>query len=142
MVNLSVGPFTDSFRLTKTTPVYYAVDRINGKLASSKYWPIEISKTDKSITIHGWVAGKKAKVEKVHIIMNGNEFIGKYGKKRKDVAESFNNSEYMYSGFQASIPISDMKPGHYYLKLKILLKNVRYPHYPSKKIWIKIRPEG
>lgn len=140
LMNLSVGPWTDTFRLTKTTPVYYAVDTINEKKASSKYWPIEIKKTDNVMTVKGWVAGKYSTVERVSVVMNGDEFTCKYGMKRKDVAIAFNNPEYEYSGFQATIPISDIKAGKYCLKLKIVLKNKRYPHYPTKKIQISIKP--
>jgi membrane protease YdiL (CAAX protease family) len=138
MMNLSVGPMTDMFRLTKTTPVYYAVDTVNEKSASSKYWPIEIKKSNGKITIKGWVAGKYSTVESVSVVMGGNEFSGKYGIKRKDVALAFNNPEYENSGFTVTIPISDIRPGNYYLKLKIKLKGIRYPHYPLKKIRIKI----
>jgi membrane protease YdiL (CAAX protease family) len=140
MMNLTVGPLTDSFRLTRTTPVYYAVDRVNGKPASRKYQPIEIGKTEKVITVNGWVAGKNSTVENVSIILSKNEFVCKYGIKRKDVAAAFHNPQYEYSGFHVNIPVSDMKPGTYYLKLKILLKDIRYPHYPSKKIWVKVNP--
>jgi len=140
MINFSVGPWTDSFRLTRTTPVYYCVDHINSMLASKKFFPIEIRKTDEVITVNGWVAGKNSKVENVSILMNRNEFVCKYGIQRKDVAVYFSNPEYEYSGFQVNIPISDIKPGYYQLKLKISLKGIKYPHYPSEKIWVKIKP--
>ncbi len=139
MMNLSVGPWTDSLRLTKTTPVDYAVDRVNGKPAGERFSPIEIKRTDKAITVNGWVAGKNSKVETVSILLDGNAFACKYGTRREDVAAFFHNPEYAYSGFQATIPIAGIKPGTYYMKLKISLKDKRYPHYPSKKIRVKIQ---
>jgi membrane protease YdiL (CAAX protease family) len=140
MVNFSVGPLTDSFRLTRNTPVHCCVDHINSILARKKFFPIEIRKTDTVITVDGWVAGKKSKVENVSIIMNRKEFVCTYGFQRKDVAIYYNNPQYEYSGFQVNIPLADIKPGYYQLKLKISLQGITYPHYPSDKIWVKIKP--
>jgi membrane protease YdiL (CAAX protease family) len=140
MANFSVGPGTDAFRLTRSTPVYYCVDHINTILAYKKNFPIEIRKADKVMTVDGWVAGKNSKVENVFIIMNRNEFVCTYGIQRGDVAIYYHNPAYEYSGFQVNIPLADIKPGYYLLKLKISLKGIKYPHYPSEKIWVEIKP--
>jgi len=139
MMNLTVGPLTDSFRWSKMTPVYYAIDQVYGKRASTEFYPIEIRKTENVIPVSGWIAGKNREVENVYIIMNGEETVCKYGIKRKDVAEYFGNRAYENSGFKVNVPIYNTTPGYYYLKLKVFLKGTRYAHYPAKKIWVKIK---
>jgi len=52
----------------------------------------------------------------------------------KNIAAYFNKPDYLYSGFNANIPISDFALGYHKLFLKVYLEGERFSiHYPISK---------
>jgi len=138
LMYLVVGPYADAGRWTRALPAYSTIDSINMIKVNIKNSPIDIKRSTGYITVRGWAAGKRSEINKIYIRLDKEDYLCKYGFKREDVAAAYNNSTYTYSGYFVKIPIVDIKPGYYFIKLKIQLKDHRYFHYPSKKVWIKI----
>jgi hypothetical protein len=92
-----------------------------------------------SIFVKGWVKSTD-KIKNIRISLGGKDYSVHYGDKRKDVAAWFNNPDYLYSGFNANIPISDFAPGYHKLFLKVYLEGELFSiHYPCPNMWVNLR---
>ena len=138
LMYLTVGPYAERLQLTKKKAVYYSIDSINDKVLTRVKQPIEIKRNEKSIVVHGWVAGIDHEIEEVIVSVGGNSFLAFYGIERMDVAKYYNNPNYRYSGFKVEIPTPQIKSGVHALYLKVLLKNRPFYWHPDRRIWVKL----
>lgn len=141
LMYFTFGPFADAGRWTKAAPAHSSIDAVNFIKPNRRNSPVSIEKSEKYFTVRGWAAGKQAEIDNVFIMLNGKAYRCEYGIKRDDVAKVHENPGYRYSGYQVKIPLSDLKPGYYFITLKIRFKNRSYSHYPGKMAWIRIGAE-
>jgi len=134
----TVGPFADINRWSKTSPVDYSLDKINGKTPTSKSNLIEIKKQAKNIFINGWAKGVDGKIGKIFVRLNNQDYPVDYGFPRKDVADYYKSQEYLKTGFQTKIPVLHLQPGYYSLRIKIKLSNRNTFVYSGLRVWLRI----
>jgi len=102
----------------------YSIDLINGRRSAPQGSYFTVNATDEpTVTIHGWAIDQAADdaAGGVFASIDGKrDFVAQYGKRRPDVAASYNNDNYKYSGFSASFATSQLGRGTHSLTLKIV----------------------
>ncbi|MDD4877104.1 MAG: hypothetical protein PHQ86_08270, partial [Dehalococcoidales bacterium] len=128
----------EKLTLAEGTTLFH-IDTINGRAPTQQDFQLIVdAQQEKTITISGWAADQKAGVAAggVFINVDGQEDIpALYGVYRPDVAESFKNSHYRYSGFSASFSTLKLGKGLHTLSFKIVTAN-KDGYYVSKQIII------
>lgn len=137
MVYTDVGPNADVGRWCKEESVHCSIDSINHIIVYKHINPkthvldVVINKETNAIYIQGWVASTE-RIKIIRISLGGINYPVNYGNKREDVAAHFNNPDYLYSGFNANIPISDFSSGYHKLSLKVYIEGIFLSiHSPS-----------
>lgn len=135
-----VGPEADPGKWSKNQDsVYGYIDSVNHielfKIKDTS--DVEVSHKQNSILVRGWVASAD-NIKNIRLSLGGKDYSVHYGIERKDVATHFNNPDYLYSGFDANIPISDFALGYHRLLLKIDVEGDMFYHSPGSRIWIKL----
>lgn len=139
LVYTIVGPFADIARWTQVSPTAYSLDSINGTTPRSKSPKIDVKIEDKRMVIHGWAKGIEGDIENIFISFQGKDYPVQYGHERKDVAASYDDNDYLHTGFRSDIAISHLKSGVYPLRVKIKLSKRSTFHYPGTRVWVRIR---
>jgi hypothetical protein len=145
LVYTNVGPNADIGRWCKDESVYGGIDSVNNidpdnNINTKRHVvDVNINHEKNSIFVNGWVASKD-KIKNIRISLGGKDYSVHYGDKRENIAAAFNNPDYLYSGFNANIPISDLALGYHKLILKVYLKGELFSiHYPYPNIWVNLR---
>jgi hypothetical protein len=146
LVYTNVGPNADIGRWCKEESVVYGgidsvnnIDPDNNINTKRHVVDVNINHEKNSIFVNGWVASKD-KIKNIRISLGGKDYSVHYGDKRENIAAAFNNPDYLYSGFNANIPISDLALGYHKLILKVYLKGELFSiHYPYPNIWVNLR---
>ncbi|WP_169309406.1 hypothetical protein [Thermodesulfobium narugense] len=140
-----------AFAISLNQPTSYTIESIKlndnkslYNLAQNPTQPTEITITkndkDNIIQISGWAVdsieknadrGVIAVIDSKYFYPLGN------GIQRPDVSKFFNNTNYEYSGFNGSIPLSDLSYGKHILTLRIVNYN-ETGYYESKPIELNI----
>jgi hypothetical protein len=137
----AVGPNADIGRWCKDQDsVYGYIDTINHIVPykDRDVLDVNINREKNNIIVEGWVVSTD-KMKNIRISLGGKDYSVHYGNKRGDVAAHFNNPDYLYSGFNANIPVSDFSPGYHKLFLKVDIEGERFYHVPSARIWVELR---
>ncbi len=125
------GPFAD-IRWSKEHPIDYAICTVNGEEFSHK-GVLTVSKSNtNSIVVEGWAKASNGQAENVYVRLGRRYYLASYH------SDSY-KSPYGKDGFHAEIPISNLRPGHYRLSIKVSVKDRFFYHYPSRRMWIKIQ---
>lgn len=128
----------EKLALAEGTTLFY-IDTINGRPPAQQDYRIIIDvQQEKTIAVSGWAVDQKAGVAAggVFITVDGQEDIPAfYGVDRPDVAASYQNSHYRFSGFLASFPVSTLGDGQHTLSLKIVTADIS-GYYVSEQIII------
>lgn len=134
-----VGPDADIGRWSKKQPpvVQGAIEHVNALTLDRKDRLITLNHETKSLEIEGWVITTEP-IEQIHLRLGENMYAVHYGITRQDIAARFQNPEYLYSGFHATIPLSDVAPGYHPLVLRVSLHGAFFSHAPGKKRWVHI----
>lgn len=122
-------------------PAAFSIDTINSLFVIRQKQPLTITKDVGSVVICGWAVDekKRKKAGGVYLDVDGKLYPTYYGFQRKDVARAFRNPEYRYSGFEGTIPVSQLKPGYHTLKLKILTRDRKAYYQPEQTIVLEIK---
>ncbi len=142
LVYTTVGPNADIGKWCKYhDSVYGCIDVINNTMPSknNNVLDVNINHEKNSIFVSGWVASTD-KIKNIRINLGGKDYSIHCGEKREDVAAYFNKPDFLYSGFNTNIPVSDFSPGYYKLILKVYLEGELFSiHYPYPGIWVNLR---
>ncbi len=139
LVYSMIGPDADIGRWSKEqAPVYANIESINSIMPQKKKWQVNINQKENMVLVGGWIASPN-KIKNIQISFGGKDYSVHCGAKREDVAAYFNNPDYLYSGFNANIPISDFSLGYHKLFLKIYLEGELFYHSPGQRIWVRIQ---
>jgi len=136
-----VGPNADIGRWCKDhDSVYGYIDSVNYIVPyeNKNILDVNVSHEKNSIFVNGWVASAD-KIKNIRISLGGKDYSVHYGDKRENIAVYFNNPDYLYSGFNANIPISDFTLGYHKLFLKVYLEGELFYHSPGEKIWVNLK---
>ncbi len=119
----------------------FAIDILNGLTVNQEKQPLQLH--GDSITVTGWAVDgdKKTDAGGVYIDIDGRLFPASYGLNRPDVAKSFNNSSYQYSGFESIIPVSNLIEEQHTLSIKILTKDRKAYYNTEQKLMFNIMPD-
>lgn len=140
LVYSNVGPDADIGRWSKQqSPVVWgSIERVNALVPERKKRLVSISHETTSLVVDGWVVTID-KLKHIQLSFGGKNYAVNYGAKRQDIATHFNNPDALYSGFDATIPLSDLASGFHPLLLKVYLQGELFYHSPGKKIWVNIQ---
>ena len=140
LVYTVVGPNADIGRWCKyQDSVYGYIDTVNDKepYKNNDILDVIINREKNSIFVKGWVVSSD-KIKNIRISLGGKDYSVNSGSKRTDVAAHFNNPGYLYSGFNANIPVSDFAPGYHQLFLKVDIEGEWFYHVPGERIWVEL----
>ena len=120
--------------------VYGYIDSVNNMYPNKNNHTLDVNiNHEKNIVfVNGWVASTD-KIKNIRISLGGKDYSVHYGDKREDVAAYYKNPDFLYSGFNANIPISDFALGYHKLFLKVYLEGEMFSHSPGARIWLNLR---
>jgi hypothetical protein len=140
-----VGPKADVGRwLKEKDSVYGFIDGVNNISTynineETRVLDVAINHEKKNIFVNGWVASTD-KIKRIVVSFGGKDYPVHHGEKRQDVADYYKNPDFLYSGFNADIPVSDFTPGKYKMFLKVYLEGEKYfIHYPYPRILVNLK---
>lgn len=147
LIPAQIGPNAPSERWTNNL-YFLGVFSISEKNLDWYHPPVQVDvSSQKSIDINGWAAARNLKVKTVIVTFNGKEYISDFGSERKSVAVDYGEyarkhnisiEKFLYSGFNVSIPLKNLKQGQYELGFKIITNNQIY-HFLSLQHTVKNR---
>ncbi|MCP3874532.1 MAG: CPBP family intramembrane metalloprotease [Desulfobacteraceae bacterium] len=136
LVPFSVGSNADIGRWSDNDGVYGCIYKVNDIDAhKGKY--VNINHENENIFVQGYIASTE-KINNMQISLGGKDYSLHHGDKSMDVATHFNNPDFLYSGFSATIPISNFPPGYHKLILKVYIENELFSYSPGESVWVKI----
>jgi len=122
-------------------PLYH-IDALNGQTnALPKLLSLETEKGD-SLKIRGWAVDQdnSKTAGGVLIAIDGNlEVPALYGLDRPDIAAFHKNSNYRYSGFEASIPASVIGPGRHVIDIMVISADGSSYYLPVQILTLDIK---
>ena len=119
----------------------YAIDSLNKRQVSSFSTVFVDSRYEEAVTISGWAVDPKSRKEAadVFVDIDGLDIRATYHQKRRDVAELQQNTNYFFSGFSVSFPISLIGKGKHTLSLKIVTSGKDGYYQPTQKIPFEVK---
>ena len=137
-----VGPNADIGRWSSDSnqvSVHGYIDSVNNIVPykNKKILDVSIHHEKNIIVVEGWITSTK-KIENIRISLGGKDYAVHYGEKLEHIALYFNNPNFLYSGFNAKIPVSDFTPGYHKLFLKVYLEGEVFYHSPGERVWVKL----
>jgi len=138
---------TPSLKIENLTPIegstQFHIDSINYyPLSQQNPGIINLSNQTETLTIWGWAVDQEAKntAGGVFISIDGQiDIPAMYSMDRPDIAASFGESRYRFSGFMASFATSVVGEGQHTLSLKIVTVDKKGYYEPDEKILIEVR---
>ncbi len=120
----------------------FGIDSINGFMVPSRNQDGAIVLHTDRIAVQGWAIDERAHAiaSAVFADVNGSLYPLTYGIVRPDVAEAFKSPDYVYAGFQGSIPAPGLRKGENTLSFRIIdFKETGYYQTKPIKIWFSRR---
>ena len=98
----------------------YSVDAVGPVTPPSRSPSIEVPVKD--TVVAGWAVDdlSKSAAANVDVVLDHVPYAAHYGLPRKDVAASLNNPGYEYSGFQYTIPASQLTKGIHVFAIRVV----------------------
>jgi hypothetical protein len=118
----------------------YNLDVINGVVLDlQSEQSVEV--TGRFITLSGWAVDRRAGdvAAGVVIIIDGQQFVCDYGMPRPDVAEVFDNQNYLNSGWRIAISTAFFENSHCKLEMVILFNDGKAYYSTSEKLNLMLR---
>lgn len=100
-----------------------ALDEIGGQLPQLNTPIIVNSQSGPTITVRGWAVDQRAKLPAAGVIINVDgttDVLADYGAPRPDVASNLKSSDYLNSGFRASLDATKLAKGRHTLTMRIV----------------------
>jgi hypothetical protein len=120
-----------------------AIDKINGRAAMGLSTPLQISFADATIDVEGWAVDQDSRAPAMDVRLQWDEgrmeTRTEYGIERSDVAASFNEPAYRFSGFRAAIPTSDLGIGRHRLTVLVTSADGRTVKSGATTVDIELR---
>ena len=123
----------------------YGVDTVNGKRVGQQEQPIEISAGESSVRITGWAVDVRTEdaAGGVYLKIDNERFPAFYGRARGDVARRFGDPAYRFTGFEQTIPVSEIGPGKHELSVIVVTKGKKRYYQPrDQKLVFEITKDG
>ena len=123
----------------------YGVGTINGKEMGQSEQPLTIPAGESSVRITGWAADilREDAAGGVYLKIDDERFPVFYGRMRGDVAQRLNDPSYRFTGFERTIPTSEIGPGKHELSVIVLTKGKKRYYQPrDQKLVFEIERDG
>jgi hypothetical protein len=100
-----------------------------------------VAKGQSELSVSGWAIDQPAGDLSggVLICIDGRLYPAYYGLDRDDVAQALKFPKYRYSGFEASIPISELQEGEHKLSIRVVTSDQSSYYSPSNTVTFTIR---
>jgi len=135
----SLPPLSDLSPVASATPS--AIDVITGGEMSQQNRTFVVPEEGTFIELAGWAvdADNESVAGGVYVDVDGKLFPAFYGVERGDVAKSFGDPSYRYSGFERAIPVSEIGDGSHELSVVVLTGDREGYYRPDQKVVIEVR---
>lgn len=93
-----------------TRAVVSRIDRVRAKKSEG---PVTVSPQAPLVTVTGWAVDKRARRSAggVYVVVNDRKYPAYYGTSSENVEKVFGVADYANAGFEADIPVSELKAG-------------------------------
>lgn len=133
--------FTKLKPIDKTT--LYSIDMINNSNSEEQKYQIKLnSKNNDFCNIEGWAVDSNAGLPAGGVFFNIDGKVNipaLYGIERQDVADSYKNKNYKYSGFSGNLAIYSLSKGEHVLLVKVITHDKKHYYQLDRKIIIIIK---
>lgn len=118
----------------------YRVSKVADSNPGKREQPITVPANRDSIKVAGWAvdAANNKPAGGVYVRIDNELFPAFYGRQRKGVAKRFDVPSYRFSGFEATVPVSEIGHGTHVLSVVVVTNDRERYYRPSRGITFKV----
>ena len=134
----ALSPTGASVNLTKSqTAPSYSIDYVDGAQNPVQAPPTVVG-ANQNVTASGWAGTPNGLAGGVDVVIDGKPFKSNYGLERDDVAAATHNPALAKSGYNFSMPASQIGPGTHTLTVRVISSD-KQSYYESPTVTFRIQ---